>query len=315
MNYEDAILVRLADPSSRASIFDQLALEQLLNIAYDPELVPVEGPFEPVFTEFTLGFNPSNFGKMEGGWNTIDGANRTEAKFQLFGIGGSTMPRVDALWRGEIIARTVPAVSRITNIQTDWPSLGNIDDEIVAALGGLPADGAALEAERRNRLLAKIRATLNQPDAFTVEALDKWLSDLQVESVSDFLTRLKGTVQSGGVQVTFSPPNSLQSSPRRLPIDAALLIRDQGFSVAELLMESKFILAQLEPHGLERSPDVSFPMRKPLLIIWVVPISLFDDPDWPGGVDGSTPEAARSARRRTAGQWLAREGIGLVATA
>lgn len=314
MNYEDTTLIRLVDPTSRATLFNDLSLEQIISAAYNTDLLTVEGPYQPIFKEFRLGVVVSNLGSVEGIWNTVGHVDRVEARFHTSGLGSSSPTRVDALWRGDIVARTIPTTSRITQVDAKWTDAGNVDMEIVTALGNLPTNPQTLEQERRSRFLARIRSALNQPVSFTDELLDKWLFSVGATSVSDLITRLQGTVQSGAVQVTFSPPDPAPPSPKALPITAALLIRDVGFSIAQLLMESKMLREQLEKQGLERSPDPSLPIRHPLLIVWIVPATLFDDVGWLGGTPGMTAEALRDARRIVAGRWLAREGIGLVAT-
>jgi hypothetical protein len=314
MNYEDITLIRLADPASRSTLFDDRALEQLVSAAYNTELLTVESPYQPIFKELRLGVAITNLATVEGVWGQVGGVDRVEARFHTSGLGTNSLIRVDALWRGEIVARTVPINSRVTQVDTKWTDAGTIDTEIIAALGNLPTDPQILERERRTRFLARIRAALNQPTGFTDEVFDKWLKSVGAISVSDLIDRLQGTIQSSAVQVTFSPPDPTPPAPKALPITAALLIRDTGFSIAQLLMESKMLREQLEKQGLERSPDPSLPLRYPLLIVWVVPVAVFDDSDWPGGNPGMNPDALRDARRLIAGRWLAREGIGLVAT-
>jgi hypothetical protein len=314
MKYEDATLIRLADSLSRLVVFDNLALEQLVNAAYKTDLLTVEGPYQAVFQEFQLGVMLSNLGLVEGVWNPIGGVDRVEARFNTSGLGSNLLTRVDALWRGEIVVRTVPINSQVIQVETKWPDTGQIDAEIVAVLGSLPTNPQTLEQERRTRFLARMQASLDQPTGFTDAVFDTWLQSVGATSVSDLMTRLQGTVQSGAVQVTFSPPDLSPPSPRALPITAAILIRDMGFSIAQLLMESKMLRESLEKQGLERPHDPSLPVRHPILVIWVVPITIFDDADWPGGGIGMSPEALRDARRLIAGRWLAREGIGLAAT-
>jgi hypothetical protein len=221
---------------------------------------------------------------------------------------------VDGFWRGSIIARTVPFDSRIMEVQSVWPSLSKVDDEIVAALGTLPTNPPALEQERRTRLIVRIRTALDQPLAFTDGVLDDWLQSVGATSVTDLLTRFQGNVFSGSAKLTFSAQDPAPSAPVALPIAAAIMIREAGFSLAQLLMESKTARERLDRLGFERPAESSFRVRQPLLILWVVPISIFDDADWPGGAQGMNNNQLRVARRASAGVWLAREGIGLVAT-
>ena len=189
MNYVDATLIRLAEPATRLAVFDDVALEQLLTTAYHTEIAPVQGPFQPVFDDLKLGLAVSRYSVIEGTWGPVGGVERTEARYQAFGFGQENAIRVDGFWRGSIIARTVPVDSRIIELQSVWPSLGTIDTEILAALGALPTNPPALEQERRTQLIARIRAALDQPLAFTDGILDDWLHSVGATSVTDLLTR------------------------------------------------------------------------------------------------------------------------------
>jgi hypothetical protein len=144
----------------------------------------------------------------------------------------------------------------------------------------------------------------------TEETLDRWLARINVDSVG---TLLKDR-QSGTVRILFSPHELIPPSPMRLPISAAVLIRDAGFSLVQLLMESKILREQLEALGLEKQANPPLKIRHPLVVVWILPEAIFDDDDWPGGETGMDPAALRSARRAAAGRWLALEGIGLIAT-
>jgi hypothetical protein len=243
VDYVDQKLVQLADPATRAGVFDQVALEQLAGAAYDAASMSVQGPFSATFDELRLGVAASPLGALEGTWNPVGGADRTEAHFRLAGIGDGGLPRVDALWRGSIVARYAPGGEPITNVVT---------------------------------------AT---PDAQTIEA-----------------------------EITFDQPRPVSARPAPLPLAAAVLIRNTvGLSIAQLLADSKSVRERLSSYGVERPPDPTLRLRQPLLVVWIVPAALFDDPDWPGGGAGSATQR-RAARRAAAGTWLAHEGIGLVAT-
>jgi hypothetical protein len=242
MDFVDQQLVRLADPSTRDSVFDAEALEQLVVAAYDATAMSVEGPFTATFEEFRMGVAAEPRAALEGIWNPVGGVDRTEAHFSIAGFGSNGFPRVDALWRGSIVARFAPAGDPITQVVT------------------------------------------TTPDANTVDA-----------------------------QITFAPPRAVSTTAKPLPIAAALLIRDaDGLSIAQLLVDSKSVRERLRYYGIERPSDPELQAREPLLVIWLVPQSLFDDADWPGGASG-TPAERRAGRRAAAGEWLAREGVGLVA--
>jgi hypothetical protein len=305
VDYVDSTLVRLADPGTRSAVFDQEALERALRAAYDIEAMPIEGPYSPVFEEFKLGLAVPQPGNLEGSWNALGGGDRKEARFQLSGVGGERL-RVEAFWRGAIVGRVRPGAGQIEDVSTNWPGTAGIDAEIVAALGALPADPGLLEQARRSRFLARIRAGLDQAVVFTDAMLDQWLARAGAGSVGELISRAAQTA-SGSVRVTFTAPSAGPPTPKPVSIAAAVLIRDVGFSLVELLAQSKSILTELESSGLGRPQDPSLRPRLPLIVIWVIPFAVFNDADWPG--------ADPAARRLLAGQWLAREGIGLVATA
>ena len=316
MNMVDATFVRLAEPTSRANVFDQDSLEQLLSAAYDTDAIAAAGPYAPVFEEFRLGVFPPQLGTLVGTWNGVGNTDRTEARFHLtnVGAGSDPLPRIDGFWRGAIVASTRPETGRITGASGSWPSLAGIDDEIAASPAGMPTDPAVLESERRGRVIARLRAALDQPAALTNAAFDRWLAETGAKSVGEFIKRFEVVVHTGAISVTFSQPDATPAASRALPVAVVLLIRDTGFSVAELVSESRLVRERLDGLGLERPRDTSLRPREPLLIAWVVPASIFDDQDW-GPAAAATPEARRTERRRAAGRWLAREGIGLVAVA
>ncbi|ESA32891.1 hypothetical protein N836_24190 [Leptolyngbya sp. Heron Island J] len=251
MNYKDKILVSLTDDTSRLQLFNDQSLEQLVAAAYEVDQMNIEGPYQPIFEELQFGFSVPKLGVLDGMWSPVGGGEKVEARFQVSGLGDGSSVWVDALWRGAIVARTVPANSKITAVQNEWTEVETSD----------------------------------------------------------------GKVQQGAVQVTFAPPDNSAPSPKRLPITAALLIRDEGFSVTDLLSESKHIREQLISEGIQTKRDPDLPRRKPpLLVAWIIPGKVFDDADWPGGTAGMDATALRDARRDTAGKWLAQEGIGLVVT-
>jgi hypothetical protein len=307
MTYEDKILVALADPNARAGVFDATGLAQLVSAAYDTDSMSIEGPYTPVFDEVKIGMALPRLAEVEGNWGPIGGVAPTEARFQLLGLGPDAAVRVDAFWRGSVVARTAMANGQIVSVSSNWPNVEAIDGEIVAALGALPADPAALETARRQRFIAKIQAAFAQPTILTDDRFDDWLKSTGATSVSDLLTNYRGVLHTGSLQVAISQPALPATAPKALPIAAAVMIRDTGFSVAQLVTDSKTARQRLEPLALGRPGDASLKILNSLLVIWIVPATIFDDNDWPGG-------ATRDLRRAAAGAWLAREGIGLVAT-
>jgi hypothetical protein len=307
MNYEDAILVKLADPASRAGIFDEIGLEQILSAAYDIDSMSIEAPFSPVFDDFRIGVALPSLADVEGSWMPIGGVEKTEARFQLSGLAPNEIIHVDALWRGSVVARAAHITSHVVSVTTKQPDLSKIDERIVADLGTLPNDPALLEQERRKRVIETLQTAFNQPDLFAGDRFDNWLRTTGASSVSELLITLRGVVHTTALQVQMDEPPPPVTAPKPLAIAAAILIRDKGFSIGQLLVESKRVKERLAPLAFGRKEEPNTKQRASIIVIWVVPQTVFDDTDWPG---------ANSAQRRSqAGSWLAKEGIGLMATA
>ena len=315
MNYADATVVKLADPATRGALFDATALEQLLGAAYDVAPLGVTGPFSALFDDFRIGFAAAAVARLEGGWNPIGSPDRTEARFEIGGLSVAPTVRVDALWRGAIVARSDDAPSRVTSVSVEPPAFSGIDTEIVAALGALPVDPLTLETERRTRLRSRIAAVFDQPSLVTPERVDEWIRELGASSAGDLLSSFAGIAHGVHATVTFAAPVRGAPTPRRFPVSVALLVRDAGFSVTQVLWESRLVRERLEPAGVERPRNGGPRPRTALVVAWVVPAATFDDADWPGAAAGITNAQQRAARRAAAGAWLGREGIGLVVTA
>jgi hypothetical protein len=317
MNFVDLTLVRLADPASRADVFDQTALEQLLGAAYDADRMSLEGPYSATFDEFHLGVSTPQLGTVDGAWRPTGSADHTEAQFRITGVGSDDSGiRVDALWRGAIIARHALGGEPITSVRTNWPGLGEIDAEISAANGGVLPPEPALEQARETRMLAAVRAGLAEPDAFTEDDLAAWVTRAGATSVGDLLEHARGTVELGSLKVQFAAPTAVMDTPQPLAVAIAIAVRGkEGFSLAQLLADSITVRDRLRPLGFDLPALETVALRHPVVVCWIVPETIFDDADWPGGDDGGLTAQQRQQRRRvTAGTWLAAEGIGLVTT-
>ncbi|GAB3142911.1 hypothetical protein GCM10027290_18360 [Micromonospora sonneratiae] len=311
MDFVDSVLVRLADPAARTALFTEASLGHLVEAAFDTEAMPVSTPYSPVFDELRLGFAEPPSAVVEGELLGAGGLERTELRLRLHGLGHTAALRAEAIWRGALVVRTAPMVDRIEMVEVALPSL-DVDQQIVAELGSLPTDPQVLEAERRSRVLARMRSGLDQPAGFTENHLDRVLAGVGARSVSDLTVRLRGQAQAGTVQVRFTEPGDVQPSARPLPFAAAILVRDQGFSLAGLLAESRLIRARAQDLGLELPAEAAVRRRARVVVVWMVPEAVFDDDAWPGGTAG-TAEQQRAQRFARAGEWLGREGIGLVA--
>jgi hypothetical protein len=312
VNSVDATLVKLAEPATRSAQFDEASLEQLIDAAYGLDDTGAQKPYTPVFDEFRLGVATPRVGALDGVWKPAGSAEPVEARFHMDGIGDGS-DRVDAYWRGSIVARFRVGGEPVVAADGEQVDLSGIDDDIVADLGALPADPPALEAARRERLRERLQAAAGDPGVVTDAMVERWLAAVGASSAGDLLAAARGTQGPFGVAVRFAEPGDVAAAPAPLPIAAVLLIRDGISSLADLLAESKRIAERLRPLGLEPATEGSPRPRHRMLVVWVVPDSTFDDTDWPGGTSAVSAEQ-RAKRRASAGRWLAAEGIGLVAT-
>lgn len=311
MQFRDRMTVRLADAATRGGVFDETALGQILDAGYDTTLLPINAPFAAVFDEFRLGHAEVASARGDGHLYGPTGEIGRIA-FTIADWHAEPGLRADAFWRGAVVARSAPEESVIESLNIEWAALASVDTAVAAANGGaLPADPAALEAARRDQLAALLKADMQSPESVTDTRLGRLLQDMGVASATELLTA--GTAQPAVMGVHFSAPAGQPPTPQRYPIAAALLIRDQGFGLADLLVETKLLRSRLQESGVEGPRPAHLPTRQRLLVIWVLPVEVFDDEDWPGATAGMNPTARRAARRQRAGQWLAREGIGLAA--
>lgn len=312
MEFVDSILIRLADPATRENLFDDDALEQVLQAAFDLSNQPVEGPFGSRFDELRLGYGLPTSVTVEGMWSPVGMPQQTRINLQVDGLAGGGL-RAEAVWRGAIIARTVTDLASIDKVSTARVS-GSIDDEIITALGGLPADPDALEAERRTRLKAKLQGLVGQSELVDDARFDAWLTRQGARSAGEMIRFLGGDRSVVGVTVAFTPlAQGVPPAPKILPLAAAILVRPMPVSIGELMVTTHQVRSRLETSGLDMPAVPGFTRRQPITVIWIVPAELFDDAAWPGAANNVPDDQARVARRKAAGRWLAAEGIGLVA--
>lgn len=305
MNFVDGTLVSLANAPGRNALLDQAALAQMLAAAFDTEAAPLDGPFALGVETTDLGVEISPRLMLEGGW-TLPGGVPTDARFRIEGLRIGQPLRVDALWRGRLIARTVPQDGRVEAVAAGFIPT-DIDRTIVAALGALPADPAALEAARRQELRTRLTAGMAQPAALDDRALDGMLARAGVANVGALLAA-EGAAALGAVRLRFSAPAAGEpASPVSLPVTVAVLVRDVPLGLAALLAESRAVRAALAADPAAAPAPATIRRRTPVLVLWVVPEAAFDDIDWPGG--------DRAARRSAAGDMLSVQGIGLAVRA
>ena len=305
MDFEDGILVRLADPSTRDAVFDQDGLAAIAAAGYDhPEL---EGPYTAVFDQVDVAVDVTPPARVEGTWQRVGDALPVELRATVSGLPEIASAQLTALWRGAVVARVVAATTPVTAAAAVPVDTAEVDAAVVAALGSLPGDPAELEAARRERLRAMLTAATGQSVLADDEQLSRWLELVGADSVGAWLAVGSRERSPEYVRVTFGA-GADATTPRRLPLTVAVLVRDAPTSLAGLLADSALLRRRLGEGGYAPAPDPALRQRFPVVVAWVLPASTFDDADWPGGDSGSA-EARRRARRAAATAWLAGRGI------
>jgi hypothetical protein len=304
VDFVDATLLRIADAAGRQAVLDQTALESWAAAAFDLSVAPLQGPYALDVETAEFGIElPSNI-VLDGTWS-VPGGMPTDARFRIEGLRVGAPLRIDALWRGRLIARSVPQDSRVDLVSAQFaPS--DIDAEIIAENGALPADTDAREAARRQKLLVRLRAGAAQPEAIGDMAVDAMLHTAGVETVGDLLAE-SGSTGLGAVRVRFSAPAAVAPAPVFLPVTIAVLVRDQPLQLAGLLSESRAIRAALAGDPASIPVPAQFRRRTPVLVSWIFPTTEFDDTGWPG--------ADVAARRAGAISLLQGQGIGIATRA
>jgi hypothetical protein len=309
VDFVDRIVVQLADPTQRAGLFDDAALESLLAAGY--RLDGATGPFTPVFDELRLGLPAPPAVNVDGTWQMIGESKPTEVRLTASGFSADDPTVINGLWRGGIVARFAPAGDPVTAVFTAWPDLALLDRMVVAAAGNLPS-GPALETARRTQLRALARTGMAGADPLTAADVDDWFARAGVSTVAELLARPE-VDPTGVVRVTYAAPQPVVDTPRFIPVTVALLVRDASASITDFLVDSRRVRERLDLAGLVPVAKRELPIRQPVIVAWVVPIDWFDDTDWPGATEVMNANQRRAARRAAATAWLANEGVGLVA--
>lgn len=300
MNFENRTLVQFADPDTRAGLFDQTSLRQLLTATYVLDPTVFAGPFAAAFDEVRLGLDPVPKTRIEGRWSSLTGPDVSEAALDLLGIGRPIA--IDGHWRGRITATADAGGDRIEAVSAAAPTLADVDARVAATNGGLPADPAALETERRLAMRELLTGPAASLDGLPEAAVDTLLTRRGVESVGALLSG--SGAPPIGLAVRSSEGEVGAPAIRALPFAGILLIGGADVSLLDLLRRGRMAVERLSYLALSAT-EAAPPLRHPLVAVWMLPLSVFEDDDWPG--------ADAAARRSNAGDWLAEQGIGLVA--
>jgi hypothetical protein len=302
MDFADRMLIKLSDPATQADVFDAIALEQIAAAAYDTSQATLDGPYRAVFDEVRLGLSVPRRGNAEGYFGPLGMAERNGANFVISGLGGDAF-LIDALWKGYVVATATAPQAHVARVQSAFVDLTAIDAAIAAAHGGMPDDRTTLATERRARLEGAIKAAAADQGAVTPDLVTGEIARSGASDINDYFERVGRTRSYMPVQVQYSATAAPPPSPKPLPISAALVIRNAVGGLTQLLADCRMAREQLIGAGEGRAADDLVPQRFPVIAIWMLPSKTFTDADWPG--------ADAAARRKAAGAWLAREGVGL----
>lgn len=302
MDFGDKLLIQLASASGRTALLGQDALRAMVTAAFDVATAPVEGPYAIEVERADLGLEIARSVQFDGEFVAVPGALPGSLRLRSSNFGGGTPLRVDALWRGALIARQVPQDDRIAALSGGFTLL-DIDREIIGDLGALPA-GPALEAERRARLLARLKADASQAELIDDRALDAMLAAGGIADVATLLGQRGGSGLARFSLAFTAPAHQAVPLPIRLPVTVAVLIRSAPIGFSALLAESRAIRSALGDDPAALPPPVpALSRRVSVLVAWVLDATLFDDGDWPG--------ADRAARIAAAATLLSGQGIAL----
>jgi hypothetical protein len=126
MDFEDQVLVRLADPATRDGVFGQDALAAVAAAGYDhPEL---EGPYQAVFDELQLAVDLRAEVRADGGWQRPGDQWATELRLSVTGLTPS--PGLTALWSGSVVAQAAPATAPVTAVGVTASDRDHLDLQI-----------------------------------------------------------------------------------------------------------------------------------------------------------------------------------------
>jgi hypothetical protein len=128
MDFEDQVLVRLADPTTRAGVFSQEALAALAAAGYDhPELA---GPYQAVFDELQLAVDLRGQVRADGCWQRPSDQWSTDLRLSISGLGPEPSPGLTALWSGSVVAQAAVAAAPVTAVKVTQPGGEHLDMQI-----------------------------------------------------------------------------------------------------------------------------------------------------------------------------------------
>lgn len=303
MDFADNSLLRLSTSAGRDEFLDQLALRQLAEAAFDTSLHPLEGPFALDVEKVDFGEEMTAPVTLEGHIVPAPGQLPAEVRLKAIGLQGASPARADLILRGTLIGRRILVDDRVEAVGGGFAML-DLDREIEAELGGLPADPAVLERERRTRLIERLRAGAARPDTIGDAVIDSMLASANSADMGELLDR-RGTAGLARFSLKFRGGGAATPVPVRLAVTLAALVRNADSRIRDLLAESRAVQAALATMPSLQAPAAELRRRTAIPVLWLLPGAfLDDDDDWPG--------ANRAAKRAAAADLLGGQGIVMV---
>ena len=302
MNYIDKTFLALTRPATATGLFSQDSLKAIAASSYGIPTTELSGVASARFDKLdvapfsgAISTDISRDGySVQYGAASASGTGPLDASVQLMWHGSITTSA--AFPRAAIgVARAVPL------------TMAALDNDIP---NPVPTEPAALEAARRTALFARLGANAHDPNGVSATLIDDWLADNGVADLTMLLENPSVMATLSQWVLSFTPiPGTVAAAQTEFPVAAAIMVRDvtaPGFRLVDLVQASQDVMARLRLDGVTpKSSGDHLPRGRPV-VVWVVPITWFDDGDWPG--------ADVNTRIRNANTWLAASGIALAPT-
>jgi len=124
MDFADRIVLTLADPATRSTLFDQDALAAIVASGYDVASMAAAGPYAATFDDLDLAPDLSTGPVVDGAWVAIEGMLRTDARFTISNLPDAQAPLAAAVWSGAISATATLGDAHVSAVNQTWSGSG-----------------------------------------------------------------------------------------------------------------------------------------------------------------------------------------------
>jgi len=112
LDFVDASIVSLADPTNRGTFFSSNDLEKIAGVAFDTVGMGLGGPFSAIFDDITFGHIVPVTTTLDGQIGLPSAPEKQGIQIGIRGLPGQQPITVDVLWRGPSLAARAPASCR-----------------------------------------------------------------------------------------------------------------------------------------------------------------------------------------------------------